>query len=452
MLLVLLLSFSSASLLDVATSVGKYLQSTHGKMNSTDDAPKNFPYLNTSLYYGPPGVSIYFLQLAQATNGSEWIDSARSSLDFTIKNIPKIIELYGTNIGFYYGLAGIAYSLRRFGYATKSNEHLQAAETIEKHILSIAPFSVNESAPLWNNTDIAHGVSGTGLYFLWVAKQEISDSQKFIEAARRGGAWLLTRMESTPTGARWSRGPDTDGIHENQYFPTFCCGTAGVSYFLATLSQESSSNAGFLDAAKMGAAHILSLGVRKNNSLLIPHEEEGDGKNVFYMGWCGGPVGWSRLFVKLYQITSNKILLQNIEDAIDTLRVFAEPDLAMFYPSGPVPWRNLGQCCGASGVGTFLLEAANSGTWLPLSDNVKKKAFNASKDVAFKITSHAVATMNGLTFPSPEEHSQPLNTTWQAGWMQGSAGIASYLLHLDSSMNKRNGGMRIFWPDEPWIL
>ena len=75
------------------------------------------------------------------------------------------------------------------------------------------------------------------MYFLWVAKQEIANSQRFVEAARRGGAWLLTRMESTPTGARWARGPDTDGIHENQYFPTFCCGTAGVSYFLATLSQ-----------------------------------------------------------------------------------------------------------------------------------------------------------------------------------------------------------------------
>ena len=65
-----------------------------------------------------------------------------------------------------------------------------------------------------------------------------------------------------------------------------------------------------------------------------------------------------------------------------------------------------------------------------------------------------------VAFPSPEEHLAPLVTTTQAGWMQGAAGMASFLLDYRASMSgngtahngthPRGPGARVSWPDEPW--
>ena len=44
-----------------------------------------------------------------------------------------------------------------------------------------------------------------------------------------------------------------------------------------------------------------------------------------------------------------------------------------------------------------------------------------------------------------------LELSWtQAGWMQGSAGVASFLLHLHAVNGGLRGGARVPWPDEPW--
>ena len=44
----------------------------------------------------------------------------------------------------------------------------------------------------------------------------------------------------------------------------------------------------------------------------------------------------------------------------------------------------------------------------------------------------------------------PSETRWQAGWMQGTAGIASFLLHAHAVSTGNASGSRRQWPDEPW--
>ena len=115
----------------------------------------------------------------------------------------------------------------------------------------------------------------------------------------RAGEWLLGRAERAPGGGlRWARGPDTDGVHEGAFYPTFCCGTAGVAYYLLALADQlrhearaPELQARLVSAAVAGGAHLLSLANVSTSSsgeqsLLLPHEEEGEGRNVFYLGWA----------------------------------------------------------------------------------------------------------------------------------------------------------------------
>ena len=54
----------------------------------------------------------------------------------------------------------------------------------------------------------------------------------------------------------------------------------------------------------------------------------------------------------------------------------------------------------------------------------------------------------GVAFPSPEEHAAPKDVTTQPGWMQGAAGIASFLLQVHARAHDGRGA-RPQWPDEP---
>lgn len=445
------------------------------RMNSTDAAPAQHPYLAATLYYGNVGVALFLLQLATirpVREAEAWRSLAVSALDNAAATTSRTIQAFGSNAGFYYGLAGIAFGLRAASDSLTTSvaePFFRAATTLETQILTaVSPFAPNTSAPLWNNTDIAHGASGTGLYLLWLSKRAeltMEARKAALGGATRAGHWLLERAEPIGIrgGLRWARGPDTDGAHTHQYFPTFCCGTAGVAYFLSELSSQSAlpapQRAQFLDAARRGASHVLSLGVRLPPAagLLLPHEEEGPGLRVYYLGWCGGPPGWARLLVSLYTATRDPAYLTTLEAAVYSVEALVTPsDLPMLTPTPPAtpPWANLGQCCGASAASQFLLSLAETpDTSLPLGAAVKPRARTAGLRLAAAIAARGASAApagRGLAMPSPEEHTKPLDTRWQAGWMQGAAGIGSLLLHASAVASGSPGGRRVPWPDEPW--
>ena len=89
---------------------------------------------------------------------------------------------------------------------------------------------------------------------------------------------------------------------------------------------------------------------------------------------CGGPPGWARLFVALWRATSDQRFVDLLAASVRATARLVPPSLSMLYPLPPggTPWDNLGQCCGASAAGTFLLRAAASA--VPLPDDVRREA------------------------------------------------------------------------------
>lgn len=380
-------------------------------MNLTDDAPKQHPYISATLYYGAPGIALF---LAQA---SEVQPQLRNLTEMALGSILEAMPQrdFGPNVGLYYGLAGVAFGLRTAGEGLpREAEYIAAALQLERHISAVAPFAPGASV-MWNNTDVAHGAAGAGLHLLAAAEHSPPEhAAQLREAALHAGEWLLQVAEQAPGGGlRWYRGPDTDGTHNNAYFPTFCCGTAGIGYYLSVLARrqaEAFKAAALAAAAKQAAEHVLALAVAEDGTLLVPHEEEGAGLHMYYMGWCGGAAGWSRLFVAMWEQTGEQRWLEAVEAAARSVMKLALPQLAMFIPTPPggMPWQNLGQCCGVASVGTFLLQLAT--TTLPVNATVKQQALAAAREFGDRLMGKAVRVV-GSSSSSPAQRSTQLLKT-----------------------------------------
>jgi len=75
------------------------------------------------------------------------------------------------------------------------------------------------------------------------------------------------------------------------------------------------------------------------------------GTDLYYLGWCHGPAGTSRLFFQLWEITRNQQWMDIVEDSAWSTIVSDVP----MRPNVPGFWNNLGQCCGDASIVEFYL-------------------------------------------------------------------------------------------------
>ena len=215
--------------------------------------------------------------------------------------------------------------------------------------------------------------------------------------------------------------------------PNFSHGTAGIAYFLAALYEETRDRR-FLDAAVAGARYLQSVAKTEGDVCLVFHNEP-DGKDLYYLGWCHGPVGTARLFFRLYQVTKDREWLTWVQKSAQALRASGIPETRT-----PGFWNNVGQCCGSAGVADFFLAL-----WRETGD---------ARDLAFArrmiddMLGRATPEAGGLKWIQAEHRSQPNLLIAQTGYMQGAAGIGSALVHFATALDKRPVGIR--FPDSPY--
>jgi hypothetical protein len=264
-----------------------------------------------TLYYGPPGIALFYIQMARSSSSPVHSKMAIQAGQRMLSYLDLALESFGNNTALYYGISGIAFAFRElatFVLASGNQKALavsfiNAAHKVEDSLLKLAK-DVPAGGITWsNNTDIAHGASGTMLYLLHAAAAENRTEQVgrrkgsnrgavLTKLAVQAGEWLLTMAVPVPipapspsfakakntvsqavsnaalssgVGYKWPRGPDSDGAHTNEFFPNFCCGTAGVAYTLASVYQISGDTR-FLDAAVKGANYLLSIAKRTNTT------------------------------------------------------------------------------------------------------------------------------------------------------------------------------------------
>lgn len=377
-----------------------------------------------NLYYGSPGVVLFFLELARATGDEAPLKLARRGADHLLATLPR--ELGPGGAGFYTGVAGVGFALAETARATGDDRYRRGALAAVELIGEAA--RPTGAGVEWEGgvNDIISGTAGTGLFLLY-AQREL-DAPGALTLAEAAGRRLQQLAVEAEGGLSWPMSADYP-----RTMPNFSHGTAGVAYFLAELSAATGDREP-LEAALAGARRLTRIAHLQDGGCLIPHHFPG-GEDLFYLSWCHGPAGTGRLFHRLHQLTGDPEWRTWLDRAVQALEASGIPE-----ERTPGFWNNVGQCCGSAGVGELLLgvdRARGTAEHRPLTERL-----------ADDLLARATPTASGLRWVQAEHRVHPELLVAQTGLMQGAAGIGLFLLHLDAA--EQGHPPTVTLPDSPF--
>jgi lantibiotic modifying enzyme len=409
--------------LDAAKDAARWIDASaiktaHGVTWPAD--PNDPKSVGNSLYSGSPGVVLFMLELHRASGDRAYLDRARLGADDLVATIDSEKET-----GLYTGLAGIGFTLLETANLTRDAKYRDGARRAADRIRSLARTA--GAGVEWNETtDIIGGSAGTGLFLLYAAKE--LEEPAYRDLAKRAGDRLVELARKDAGGEKWAMTPKFPRL-----MPNFSHGTAGIAYFLATLSAETGEKV-FLDHAIAGAKYLQSVAKTEGDICLIFHNEP-DGKDLYYLSWCHGPAGTARLFYRLYQITKN-------DHWMDWVNKSARGVMSTGIPEQRTPgyWNNVSQCCGDAGVAMFFFDIARP--------TRRPEYMEFARKVTEYLLSKGTRDETGLRWVQAENRTQPDKVVAQTGYMQGAAGMGMLLLRVDGMSRRRRLGTIL--PDNPF--
>ena len=383
--------------------------------------PKDPGSVALNLYSGTPGVVLFFLQAYYSTGKEAYLRAAREGADFLLSRMAGV-----NGMGLYEGLSGIAFALEET-YRASGDEKYRQGFLVCLGRIKTAAVEAGAGVEWGSTTDIISGNAGTGLFLIYAARETKDGS--WLDLAARAGARLAELGRPENGGLKWAMVPDFPRL-----MPNFSHGTAGIAYFLAALYKETKDRK-FLDAALAGAKYLLSVAKTEGDSCLIFHDEP-DNRDLYYLGWCHGPVGTARLFYLLYEVSGDGSWLDWVRKSANALLQSGIPD-----EETPGFWNNAGICCGLAGVGEFFLDLYKA-----LGD---KSYLEFSKRVTARLLAKASVENGNMSWVQAEHRTRPDYLFAQTGYMQGAAGIGTFLLRLDAADRAKT--RRVIFPDTPFI-
>jgi len=373
------------------------------------------------LYSGVPGIVLFFCHAFHSTGQTVYLDTARAGADLLISKMDAV-----QGAGLYVGLSGVAFALEETYRATREDQYRHGLLACLDRIKASSK-SAGAGIEWSSTTDIISGGAGTGLFLIYAFHE--TGERVWLDLAARAGQRLVELGRPENGGLKWAMDPEFPRL-----MPNFSHGTAGIAYFLAGLYRETKRGE-FLEAALAGARYLLSVAKTKGESCLIFHDEP-DNKDLYYLGWCHGPVGTVRLFFLLSEITGDK-------DWLDWVRRSANGLIQSGIPEQETPgfWNNAGICCGLAGVGEFFLDLYLA------QGNKDDLAF--SRRIADHLLAKATVDDGKMSWIQAEHRTRPDYLFAQTGYMQGAAGIGTFLLRLAAVDGAKSE--RIVLPDTPFV-
>lgn len=382
--------------------------------------PRALHTVDNTLYTGNPGVILLFLEAYYSTGKKQYLNNACEGANYLLAAAANEKEM-----GLYTGISGIGFVLWEVFKATGKEKYREGVRQCI-HLIRTSVNRVGEGLQWNNSTDIIYGSAGIGLFLLTMA-EELKDPTLY-DLAVQAGKRLLELGLPVKDGLKWRMDPDFPGL-----MPNFSHGTAGIAYFLASLYKETKKKE-FLDGSLAGASYLLSVAKKDGDNCLIFHHEPG-GEDLYYLGWCHGPVGTARLFYRLYQVTGDKTWMEWVKKSAQSIMHSGIPG-----KQTPGFWNNVSRCCGSAGVAEFFLDLYR------LTNN--QKYIDFSKKMTHHLLKKATPEGKGLKWIQAEHRVRPDFLVAQTGLMQGAAGIGLWLLKLDAFEKRKKE--KISFPDSPF--
>lgn len=404
----------------------------------TNDHPKARPA--HSLYHGAGGVILLLLELHAQSGEPQLMDKALAAGDEILAQLPTFENL---SVNASTGWGGYVFVFGELARVTGQARFREAAAFCLQQIRDLAePLGAGvgwiEPAPFADITGFADlrevydqsvGSAGVILTLLYADREGLDDGA--LDLAKAAAERLLEVGEPTPDGLRWLMMAD---MPFQFTAPNFAHGGAGVGYALLQL-HRATGEARYLEAAQSAARYVMSRShpVGDRGGRLVCHNED-TRKPIFYLGACHGPAGTGRLLLELHAVTGDA----QWADALDQLVAGIEGAGAPEARSAGF-WNNHGQCCGDAGIGEFALLLARRtrrSDYLGLARRCAEVILDASETEADR-----------RLWRQAEHRDRPDFIQAQTGYMQGAAGIASFLQHLDGMLAGRP--VKIAMPDWP---
>lgn len=288
--------------------------------------------------------------------------------------------------------------------------------------------------------DATLGTASVLLGALWARRHAVPGAD---ELSSHAADLLLAEGEERPAGLYWPFVPLRFLLTGDTVMPNWSHGQAGVAGSLAAAG-IALDRPDLVDAARLGAEHLVTLGDTGDGGLRLPHMIPGqDGLDTFTYTWCHGPAGTSLLLAALQRAGASAVAGRSPYDweraCLHSLRVSGIPERR--YPGF---WDNDGRCCGTAGVGDVVLNVwqrhgldEDLDFAVTLGDAVVDRARHDGEFVYWRFVEHR--NENPLLPPDP-------------GWMQGTAGISAYLLRLARVLDQGRDADSVKRMDTWWSL
>lgn len=393
-----------------------------------------------NLYHGGAGVVLFYMELHRATGEQHFLATAIQGGRELVSSLPTEGE---SSIAIYSGLPGYVFVLNELAKASGLPEFRQAAVALVQQIgdqaeqlgsgigwIEPMPFSdITGMTGEREVLDLSIGAAGAGVGLLYAYRNVLH--RQALAWATQTADRLLEMSVDGEGGPNWLMMADMPFPFDA---PNFAHGAAGVGYFLADLHRATGEQK-YLDVAIAAAGYVQAHASPSGDGHLVCHTEQNPDLN--YLGVCHGPPGTGRFMFLLHEITGDQRWLDWLDANMQGLRATGAPEIR-----SQGLWNNQGQCCGDAGIGDYALfvhRATRDPQYLELAHRIAAVIADASTFEDGK-----------RSWQQAEHRQRPDFVETQTGYMQGAAGIGSFLLHL--ATNDADEIAKIPLPDMPFTV
>lgn len=391
-----------------------------------------------TLYHGSAGVVLFYLELHRATGERAYLDVAISGGDHLIAALDGAEN---ASIAIYSGLPGYFFVLNELAKASGESRFRETAAGLVRQMAArsqplgsgigwIEPIPFSDITGITGERevlDLSIGAAGAGLGFLYAHRQAL-DPQALEWAVQTADRLIEMSVDGTG-GPNWLMMADMPFPFDA---PNFAHGASGVAYFLADLHRATGEQR-YLDVAIAAAGYVEAHTVESGSGHLVCHTDQNPG--LYYLGVCHGPPGTGRLMFLLHEITGDDHWLEWLTANMRGLLATGAPE-----ERSDGLWNNYGQCCGDAGVGDYALSLYRA-TGNPAYLDVARRVGTVVLDTS-------TVEEGKRSWSQAEHRSRPKFVESQTGYMQGAAGIGSFLLHLATIDHDQVA--KISLPDTPF--
>lgn len=396
----------------------------------SDTDYKNVPFLDDKTFYGgSAGIGLFYIRLYLVSKEEKYIYKAIDAANYLIDTYEEDKDRKEPGFfssGYYNGPSGqgyfseILYQVLKDVGNDASKYHEFALKVADDLVDSIR--KVDDKASTWTHSVAMVSDGSDDLYLLYM--YERTGDQRYLDTAVSNGYYFISQAEDAPVGKRWYAMDVTNpafNFKEKGYFPNFFYGTSGNAYLLALLYKYTKEEI-FLEYAKAGALYIESVAHVKDGTTLIPYNVP-NRENIFYLGMCQGPVGTTRLYRLLYELTHDSHYSDYVIKLTDGILATGAPQI-----HSPGYWKTYCYCCGAAGMLELFIQVNHFFNIEDYSD--------AASDAAITLIGDSFVSDHKRRWYTQWTRILPKDVEAYTGLFHGSTGCANALLTLYNELSE----------------